>query len=144
MATSDSYSCAEETLLSEDRPEQAIWISDEWRVAHANSTALAGWLVVLPRRHVEGVHELNDAEVTALGPLLRQVSTSLVDVLGCAKTYVVMFAEEPGFTHLHFHVIPRDATLSFDLRGASVFEFMTRPESGWVSPARQRDIALRL
>jgi diadenosine tetraphosphate (Ap4A) HIT family hydrolase len=70
------------------------------------NSALLGWLVVMPRRHVEGVHKLNAAETAALGPLLQQVSQALVDVLVCTKTFVVMFAETPGFTHVHFHVIP--------------------------------------
>ncbi len=144
VTTLDCYSCAEEEQLPADRPETAIWISDEWRVAHAMNTALLGWLVVIPRRHVEGVHELNAAETAALGPLLHQVSQALVDVLGCAKTYVVMFAETPGFTHVHFHVIPRDAQLLPDLSGTKVFEFMKRPEAEWVPQEQQRAVALRL
>lgn len=108
------------------------------------NTAMVGWLVVMPRRHVEGVHELTIAETAALGPLLHQVCQALVNVLGCAKTYVVMFAETPGFAHLHFHVIPRDAQLSLELSGTKVFEFMKRPEAEWVPLEQQRDVAHRL
>ncbi len=122
MTDSACYSCAEEQRSSMERPEAAIWISDEWRVAHAMGCALLGWLVVLPRRHVEGIHELNGAETAELGPLLRDVSQALVEVLGCAKTYVVMLAETPGFTHVHFHVIPRDTNLAGELRGTKVFD----------------------
>jgi diadenosine tetraphosphate (Ap4A) HIT family hydrolase len=138
------YSCAENEHLQSHQPETAIWLSDEWRVAHSLNSALLGWLVVMPRRHVEGVHELNDVEVAALGPLLRQVSARLVDVLGCAKTYVVMFAEQPGFTQLHFHVIPRNADLPDEFRGAKGFDFMKRPKAQWVSLEQRHELALRL
>jgi diadenosine tetraphosphate (Ap4A) HIT family hydrolase len=83
----------------------------------------------MPRRHVEGVHELNEAEAASLAPLLREVSRALVNVLGCAKTYVVMFAESPGFTHLHFHVTLRDADLPAEFRGTRVFDFLKKPEA---------------
>lgn len=144
MTTSDCYSCAEERHLSAGRPEEAIWISDEWRVAHAMNSALLGWLVVIPRRHVEGLHELNAVETAALGPLLQQVSQALVNVLGCSKTYVITFAETPGFTHVHFHVVPRDAQLPARLRGTNVFEFMKKPEAEWVPLEQQRELVLRL
>ncbi|WP_329374569.1 HIT family protein [Streptomyces sp. NBC_01483] len=43
-------------------------VSDEyWRVAHSFNTAVPGWLVLLPRRHVTAVHDLTDAEAGALG-----------------------------------------------------------------------------
>lgn len=126
------------------RPEASIWLSDEWRVAHATGSALLGWLVVLPRRHVESIDVLNPAEAAALGPLLKQVSTALVDVLGCAKTYVVMFAEAPGYNHVHFHVVPRDAELPKELRGVRIFDYLKRPQSEWVSLEAQRELASRL
>jgi len=119
-------------------------MNNEWRVAHAFNSALLGWLVVMPRRHVESVHELNDAEVASLGPLLRQVSAALVEVLGCVKTYVVMFAEMPGFTHLHFHIIPRRTNLPEELRGGKVFDYLKRPEAQWVSAEQRRELALQL
>lgn len=116
----------------------------EWRVAHAFNSALLGWLVVMPRRHVESVHELNDVDVVSLGPLLRQASAALVEVLGCVKTYVVMFAEMPGFTHLHFHLVPRHVDLPEEFRGGKVFHYLKRPEAQSVSVAQRRQLALLL
>ncbi len=144
MTTTECFSCREEQHLPNDRPETAIWLSDEWRVAHATGSSLLGWLVVLPRRHVEGVHELNASEAATLGPLLHLVSSALVVVLGCSKTYVAMFAEAPGFTHVHFHVMPRAADLPKELRGTKVFDYLKRPEGEWVPLERQRDFARRL
>jgi diadenosine tetraphosphate (Ap4A) HIT family hydrolase len=133
-----------EANLGDAGPEEAIWIRNGWRVAHAFDTALPGWLVVLPRRHVESVDQLTDDEAAALGPVLRMVSGALVEVLGCAKTYVVMFAEAPGFPHLHFHVIPRAADMPEHLRGIGVFEHLRRPPAEWVTLDERRALATRL
>ena len=144
MTTTVCISCAEEKQISADRPETAIWLSNEWRVAHASGSSLLGWLVIIPRRHVEGAHELNASESATLGLLLQKVSLALVEELGCSKTYVVMFAEAPGFTHVHFHVVPRAEDLPAELRGPKVFDFLKRPETEWITLERQRNLALRL
>jgi hypothetical protein len=39
---------------------------------------------------------MTDAEASDLGPLIAAVSCGLRAVVGCAKTYVVQFAEHPG------------------------------------------------
>ena len=107
-------------------------------MAHSFNSALLGWLVVVPRRHVESIHELSDDESVELGQLLRRASKALVEVLGCQKTYVVMFAEAPGFNHVHFHVVPRAHELDPDRRGTRIFEYLKQPETDWI-PLIQRD-----
>jgi diadenosine tetraphosphate (Ap4A) HIT family hydrolase len=82
-------------------------VDEHWRAAHAFGTRLPGWLVVVPRRHVEALDELSDAEMFGLGPLLRSLTSALRTVTGCEKTYVALFAEAEGFAHVHFHVVPR-------------------------------------
>src|SRR5690348_14362865 len=82
--------------------------------------ALAGWVVLILRRHETRISELSAEEAADLGPLLRAVSTALEAVVGCSKTYVVMYAEQPGFEHLHFHVIPRMADFESQQRGGGV------------------------
>ncbi|WP_405780094.1 HIT family protein [Streptomyces sp. NBC_00859] len=96
-------------------------------MVHAFDTALPGRLVLLPRRHVTAVHELTDAEATTLGTWQVRLSRALHDVTGCVKTYVARFAEAEGFAHVHFHVMPRMASLSPELRGPGVFELLRRP-----------------
>jgi diadenosine tetraphosphate (Ap4A) HIT family hydrolase len=130
--------------MGESGPSNAIWVSDGWRVAHSFNSALLGWLVVVPRRHVESIHELSDDESVELGQLLQQTSKALVEVLGCQKTYVMMFAEAAGFNHVHFHVVPRAHDLDADHRGSSIFEYLKRPESEWIPLAAQDELALML
>jgi diadenosine tetraphosphate (Ap4A) HIT family hydrolase len=113
------FSCAQE---NQDLPlRERVYLSPRWRVAHAFGTALPGWLVVLPRRHVIALDELTDAEAAELGPLLREVTAALREVTRCDKTYVALFAEAEGFAHVHFHVVPRHASLDSELRGPRVF-----------------------
>ena len=130
--------------MDEFGPSSAIWLSEGWRGAHSFNSALLGWLVVVPRRHIESIHELSDDESVELGRLLRQASRALVDVLGCQKTYVMMFAEAPGFNHVHFHVVPRAHGLDTDHRGSGIFEYLKHPESEWIAVAEQDELALSL
>jgi diadenosine tetraphosphate (Ap4A) HIT family hydrolase len=130
--------------MDELGPSSAIWLSDGWRVAHSFNSALLGWLVVVPRRHIESIHELSDDESVELGRLLRRASQALVDVVGCQKTYVMMFAEAAGFNHVHFHVVPRAHDLDAEHRGSSIFEYLKRPETEWIGVAEQDELALAL
>jgi diadenosine tetraphosphate (Ap4A) HIT family hydrolase len=65
-------------------------------------------------------------------------------VTGCAKTYVVAFGEAQGFSHLHFHVVPRMAELAEDLRGPGVFALLGRAVDEQVSGAEMNELAIVL
>jgi diadenosine tetraphosphate (Ap4A) HIT family hydrolase len=138
------YTCEATKNVERSGPSAAIWMTDGWRVAHSFNSALAGWLVIVPRRHIESIHELSSEESLELGQLLGLTSKALVDVLGCQKTYVMMFAEAAGFNHVHFHVVPRAHDLDADHRGSGIFEYLKRPESEWIAPAEQDELALAL
>lgn len=138
------YTCEATAQVAELGPSNSIWLTSDWRIAHSFNSALLGWLVVVPRGHVESIHELTATEASQLGEFLRTSSTALVKVLDCQKTYVAMFAEAPGFNHVHFHVIPRSSDLSPDHRGSDIFHYLKRPEAEWV-PLPERDLlALQL
>ena len=112
--------CAQESCLETAPPWQRIALDDDWRVAHCFDTTLPGWLVLLPRRHVLAIAELNDREASSLGSWQVRVSRALHAVTGCAKTYVAQFAEADGFEHVHFHVVARMPGLAPRLRGPGV------------------------
>lgn len=137
----DCYSCRQTAAASAQPPRERIWSDGVWRVAHAIECALPGWVVVLPARHVVSPAELSAEEAAALGPLLRAVSRAVVDVTGCERTYLAMFAEKEGFQHLHVHVVPRHADLPDDRRGPGVFWYVRRPPSEWVSNAEMDRLA---
>ncbi|MFE7759159.1 HIT family protein [Streptomyces sp. NPDC057418] len=143
MMTPDCYACGKEAQFDELPPRECVVSDQHWRVAHSFNTAVPGWLVLLPRRHVTAVHDLTEAEATALGAWQVRLSRALRSVTGCVKTYVVQFAEAEGFAHVHFHIVPRMADLPPEQRGPGVFELLRRPESGRVT-ADQADRTARL
>ncbi|WP_307804690.1 HIT family protein [Streptomyces sp. VRA16 Mangrove soil] len=113
-------------------------------MVHSFTSALPGWLVLLPRRHVTAVHDLTDAEAASLGLWQVRLSRALRAVTGCAKTYVVQFAEAEGFAHVHFHVVPRAAQLPETQRGPGIFELLRRPEHERVGAQEMDRLALAL
>jgi diadenosine tetraphosphate (Ap4A) HIT family hydrolase len=125
-------------------PRERVHVGARWRVAHAFGSALPGWLVVVPRRHVTALDELTPEEAADLGPLLRGVTAAMRSVLGCAKTYVALFAEAEGFAHVHFHVIPRAADLAADLRGPRIFGLLGGDSERHVPDAVMDDISASL
>ncbi len=67
-------------------------VRPHWRAACAFNSTLPVWLVVIPRRHVSVLDELNAEEVADLGLLLRSLTAALRAVVGCTKTYVILLA----------------------------------------------------
>jgi diadenosine tetraphosphate (Ap4A) HIT family hydrolase len=140
----DCYSCAQESQLDQLPPRERIAVDELWRVAHAFGTAAPGWLVLRPRRHVTAIADLTDAEAAALGTWQVRLSRAMHEVLGCQKTYVAQFAEADGFAHVHFHIVPRPADLSADLRGPRVFGLLGDGDRPRVGAEEMDAIAIRL
>jgi len=136
----ECYTCARDAESRAGRAPQreCIAADDHWRVAHAFGTALPGWLVLVPRRHVTSLAELTDAEAASLGRWQVRVSRAQRTVLGCQKTYVAQFAEAEGFAHVHFHLVPRHAGLAAELRGPRIFQLLG-PGAQPVVPQQQAD-----
>ncbi len=117
------YSC-EHDAAANPPPREAACVTAYWRVVHAFNSSLSGWLVILPRRHVTALDELDDAELVELGLLQGRVSAALRQVVGCTKTYSALFAEAEGFAHLHVHLVPRMPDQPVDRRGPAVFGYL--------------------
>jgi len=125
-------------------PRERVLDTDHWRLAHAFGTTLPGWLVLLPKVHVESLADLAPEAAAELGGLLRDVTAALQAAIGCTKTYVALFAEAEGFSHLHFHVIPRMSDQPVELRGPAAFAALGHPPERSVQPAEMDDIATRI
>jgi diadenosine tetraphosphate (Ap4A) HIT family hydrolase len=121
---SDCRTCVQEADLANASPLERIYLDEHWRVAHAFDSALPGWLVAVPRRHVTTIAELTPAEAAGLGPLLLRLSQALHKTTKCEKTYVMQYAETEGFRHVHFHVVPRMAGLPVEHRGPGIFHYL--------------------
>jgi diadenosine tetraphosphate (Ap4A) HIT family hydrolase len=71
---------------------ERLYVNDNWRVAHGRSS-LPGWLVVALRRHAQAIDQLTAQEAEELGSILRAAGIALKRIVGCEKTYVMLFAE---------------------------------------------------
>ena len=140
----DCYPCEQEKNVETLPPRERVAVDGAWRVAHAINTALPGWLVLIPRRHVVAIAELTGVEAAGLGVWQVRLSQALHAVTGCAKTYVVAFGEAEGFSHLHFHVVPRMPELAQNLRGPGVFGLLGRAVDEQVSAVDMNEMAVVL
>ncbi|GJF30144.1 hypothetical protein KNE206_28440 [Kitasatospora sp. NE20-6] len=140
----ECYTCARTAETDGSAPRDLIGSDEYWRAAHAFGTALPGWLVLVPRRHVTAIAELTDDEAAGLGRWQVRLSRALAEVTGCAKTYVAQFAEAEGFAHVHFHIVPRGVDQPESLRGPRVFGLLGVDEDSAVAPEAMDGIALRL
>ena len=61
------------------------------------------------------------------------MSEALHQVVGCVKTYIVLLAEAEGFSHVHFHVIPRLVDQPEELRGPRIFGMLGLPPEACVT-----------
>jgi diadenosine tetraphosphate (Ap4A) HIT family hydrolase len=131
-------------LAHDRRPWEQVYVDDRWRVTLAFDTSLPGWLVLVPGRHVEGLHHLDKDEAEDLGRLLREASAALVEATGCERTYVMLFAEKDGFSHLHLHIVPRHADLPVENRGPGVFAYLGVAEAQQLPEEDRNLLAARL
>jgi diadenosine tetraphosphate (Ap4A) HIT family hydrolase len=138
----DCYACRNNDRLDQLPPRERIAADQHWRVAHAFNSTLPGWLVLVPRRHVTTIAELTDDEAAALGTWQVRLSRALHEVTGCVKTYVMQFAEQEGFAHVHFHVVPRMPDLPVDRRGPGIFRYLDPPPGERLREAQRDNLAL--
>ncbi|WP_240742219.1 HIT family protein [Micromonospora zingiberis] len=113
-------------------------------MTHAFDSRLLGWLVLVPRRHVTSIAELTDDEAASLGIWQVRLSRALTAVTGCAKTYVMQYAEQDGFAHVHFHVVPRMADIPRDHRGPLAFAYLNATPDARIPKSHLDALAARL
>lgn len=109
-------------------PGPSIYEGTHWIVDHAYPTTHLGWLVILPKRHIEALHELTREEFLELAEIeYRLVQVMHVDS-SIQKEYLMCFAEGQGFHHVHIHVVPRPVDLPAELKGPRIFAFLAVDE----------------
>ena len=140
----DCYTCVRDAAGDQAPQWERIAADELWRATHAFNSALPGWLVLVPRRHVTSIGELTDAEAATLGSWQVRLSRALMQVLGCQKTYVAQFAEAEGFSHVHFHVVARPPDLARELRGPKIFQLLNSADRPHVGADQMNQIAVEL
>lgn len=66
---------------------------------------------------------------------------ALKETVGCDKTYVMLFAEQARYQHVHVHVVPRMSWFCQDDIATAVFRFLNVSEDEQVSAAERDRLA---
>ena len=58
---------------------------------------------------------------------MRRVMAAVAAVVAPAKVYLLLLAEQQGFEHTHFHVIPRRHDVPEEFRGIGILHYDGKP-----------------
>jgi len=109
-------------------PGPFIYEGTYWNVDHAYPTTHLGWLVILPKRHIEALHELTREEFQELSEIEYTIMQVMHMDATIQKEYLMCFAEGEGFHHVHIHVVPKPVDLPEHLKGPRVFALLAVDE----------------
>ena len=102
-----------------DLARHVIWENDYWLVRHHSAPyPVVGWLLLQPKRHVQGIAYFSAKEVTEYGFIAQAISASLQIVLNVSKVYTIAFGE--SVSHMHQHFIARDQEMSSEFLGFGI------------------------
>jgi histidine triad (HIT) family protein len=91
-------------------PSSTIYEDDLFRVILDISPATKGHALLIPKRHIENIYELDGEESELALFVIREVSCAMKKTLGCDGINVLQnngSAAGQSVFHLHFHIIPR-------------------------------------
>ena len=88
-------------------------------IHHQPPVDVEGWLIAVPKRHVESQSDLNDIELAELVSLEKKLTLLLEKNFHAERVYRVCFSEI--VRHIHFHLIPRTADVPAHRRGPGIF-----------------------
>jgi histidine triad (HIT) family protein len=135
---------------AEDDAEGGILYQDDLVYAgHVHtmggSGAYRGHLVVEPRRHVEGIGLLDDAEAERIGWLINRLAALLRDQLAAEHVYSFVLGGAPvtarSPAHLHVHLLPRYPGAPPEFAGMALTHWPNAPR---VDPAGMRALVTEL
>ena len=113
------------TLAKFGYPETMIRETDDWIVMLRPQQVTLGSLVLASREPVQQFGAVSDAGFGALGPIVRQIETTLTRFVAYEKiNYLMLMMVDPD---VHFHVIPRYS-------GEREFGGLAFPDAGWPGP----------
>jgi diadenosine tetraphosphate (Ap4A) HIT family hydrolase len=121
------------------RPPGGIVHEDDTFVIYGfpEPSPVRGYVLVVSRRHVRGLYDLDDGEARALGPLLIRVQRAQREALGADHAYAFVLGDK--VPHFHAHVVPRFPDTPPHLRGGRLFQ-MTEADA---RPAEEIEAAAR-
>jgi diadenosine tetraphosphate (Ap4A) HIT family hydrolase len=131
---SEPSSCAVCASLSGPGRREPIYEDTLWHLRHDDApAAVAGWLMLIARRHVGGPAHFNDDEARSLGPTLRRISKLLEEETGALRIYTAALGESSP--HFHAHLVPRYAEMPKGAKAWAAFDLQRAARAGEIPPA---------
>jgi diadenosine tetraphosphate (Ap4A) HIT family hydrolase len=115
-------------------PGPFIYEGRYWLVDHAYPTSLKGWLVIVPRRRVEALHDLSREEFRELADIQYRLAQVMQSRCSSEKEYMVCFSEAEHFHHVHIHFVARPQDLPQEARGPRIFAYLKVNQQSAIPP----------
>lgn len=128
--------------LDGDGPSPVLFENDLWHVRHGDAPyGVAGWTMLIAKRHVAGPAHFDDREAASFGPTLRHLSRTLERVTGALRIYLAAMGE--SHPHFHAHLVPRYPAMAKDAKAWGVFDLQRAAGAGeiTVDPAEVRRLS---
>jgi diadenosine tetraphosphate (Ap4A) HIT family hydrolase len=111
----------------------AIFENELWHVRPiAPPAGVAGWVMLVARRHVPGPAQFDAREVASFGPTWCHLQGVLLEVTGALRIYTAALGESSP--HFHGHLVPRYEVMPRDAKGWPVFDLERAAKAGEVTP----------
>ena len=104
-----SEACIFCEILAGRAPASVVYEAEDWLGLMDLRQAPLGHVILISRRHIRNIFELDDETGATLVPALRRVSLAVRSAFG-AEGISITQANEPPWQevfHIHFHVYPR-------------------------------------
>ena len=109
-----------------------IWQDAHWHVRHLDAPyGVAGWMMLIAKRHVGGPAHFDDVEARRFGPVLRHLEKTLEEVTGALRIYTAALGE--SWPHFHCHMVPRYASMPNGARAWAVFDLQRAAQAGEIA-----------
>lgn len=86
-------------------PGGVVYEDADWIAEHGVDLLVRGYVVLKPKRHVEGLADLTAGEAATFGTALKALLAAMHSALGPERIYMCSFGET--VRHLHLHLLPR-------------------------------------
>ena len=103
MASADNEICI---LCRSLKTERSVYENALWHLRSIEPpVAVAGWMIMIAKRHVSGPGYFDDGEALQFGVALRHFARVLEQVTGALRIYTAALGE--AVPHFHCHLVPR-------------------------------------
>ena len=110
---------------------EPVFENELWHVRPIDPpSGVAGWMMLVARRHVPGPSHFDAREVSSFGPTWCHLQRVLLEVSGALRIYTAAMGESSP--HFHGHLVPRYAKMPKDAKGWSVFDLERAAKAGEV------------